>query len=429
MTLKLGFVTLLVLGGLAFGAEVITKDEVSKVIGVLAADEMEGRKAGTEGAQKAAAYIIEQFKNAGLVPAEGLADVAGYRHRFNMTESASGEATLTLNGKGVSEASFAFRFNGGEIHLTNPNGLEQVAVGPEENLRARVGNLMRSKNPTVILIHPDQRGFFERLQSYISAPHIAEDGDESAMSLWILTEETEVKSLDFKAANQVRKLEFANVVAKIPGKKSDEVVMFSAHYDHLGRIKAVNGDEIANGADDDASGVTALIMLARHFAAGPKPERTLLFVAFTAEEAGTLGSQAFSRVIKPDAIVAGINMEMVGKPSKFGKGQLFITGYERSDLGELFKKNLMGTAFAVHPDPYPDLKLFFRSDNAPFARLGVPAHSFSTVQIDQDKLYHTVDDEVETLDMDHFTAAIQAIAAGAKGLIYGSDMPTRLEKQ
>jgi len=426
---KIGFVACLLWSGLAFGLDPITKEEVSAVINVLASDDMEGRKAGTEGARKAAAYIIEQFKNAGLVPAEGMANLKGYRHTFDMVERAPGEATLVLNGNRISDASFAFRFGGGEIHLSNTDGLETVVIGAKDNLRAQAGNLLRSEKPTLILIDPVQRGFFERLKSYLSSPNMVAKEDRAAMSLWVVTEDTTVESLDFKAKNENREVEFANVVAKIPGKKANEVVMFSAHYDHLGRIKAVDGDDIANGADDDGSGVTAMIMLARHFASGPKPERALLFIAFTAEESGTLGSRAFAQVVKPDEIVAGINMEMVGKPSKFGKGQLFVTGYERSDLGELFKKNLEGTDYDVHPDPYPDLNLFFRSDNAPFARLGVPAHSFSTVQIDKDKLYHTVNDEVETLDMEHFTAAINAIAAGAKGLVYGSETPKRLEKQ
>ena len=118
---------------------------------------------------------------------------------------------------------------------------------------------------------------------------------------------------------------------------------------------------------------------------------------------------------------------MIGKPSKFGKGQLFLTGFERSDLGTLLQKQLEGSTFGVHPDPYPQMNLFFRSDNAPFARLGVPAHTLSTVEIDKDKFYHTVNDEVETLDLDHFTAAIQGIAKAVTGLVHGQDTPTRIQ--
>lgn len=91
------------------------------------------------------------------------------------------------------------------------------------------------------------------------------------------------------------------------------------------------------------------------------------------------------------------------------------------------QKRMENTEFALHPDPYPTMNLFFRSDNAPFARLGVPAHTVSAAQIDQDKFYHTVDDEVETLDMEHLTAAIKAVATGVAGLVNGEDTPTRLK--
>jgi Zn-dependent M28 family amino/carboxypeptidase len=245
--------------------------------------------------------------------------------------------------------------------------------------------------------------------------------------VFILTEEQEVNSLEGKLTNTLENVNFANVVGVLPGKRTDEYLLFSAHYDHLGKIEPVDGDAIANGADDDASGVTGIILLARYFAAGEMPERTLVFVAFTAEEMGTLGSRQFSKVIKPEQIVAGINLEMIGKPSKFGKGQVFLTGFDRSDLGSLMQKRMENTEFALHPDPYPTMNLFFRSDNAPFARLGVPAHTVSAAQIDQDKFYHTVDDEVETLDMEHLTAAIKAVATGVAGLVNGEDTPTRLK--
>ena len=91
--------------------------------------------------------------------------------------------------------------------------------------------------------------------------------------------------------------------------------------------------------------------------------------------------------------------------------------------------HLQGKAFGFHPDPYPKQNLFYRSDNATLARLGVPAHSVSSDQIDKDPYYHTVDDEIETLDMEHLTQMIQAIAEGVQTLISGEDTPTRIEKE
>jgi Zn-dependent M28 family amino/carboxypeptidase len=194
----------------------------------------------------------------------------------------------------------------------------------------------------------------------------------------------------------------------------------------MGIGKAVNGDSIYNGANDNASGTTAVILLANHFKALNNNERTLVFVAFTAEEMGMFGSQFFSKQINPQDVVAMVNIEMIGTDSKFGKNSAFITGYERSDLGKILQKNLEGSAFSIHPDPYPDLQLFYRSDNATLARLGVPAHTVSTSKMDVEPHYHKVSDEVSTLDLQNMTEIIKAIAESTKSLINKKDAPSRV---
>ena len=222
-------------------------------------------------------------------------------------------------------------------------------------------------------------------------------------------------------------LELFNVVGVLEGKeKKDEFVVVSAHYDHLGVLKAVNGDSIANGADDDASGVTAVLTLAKYFKDKDNNVRSIVFVAFTAEEKGLWGSNYFGTQVNPDEIVAGINIEMIGKDSKFGPKTAFLTGFERSDFGEIIQKNLKGTDYKLFPDPYKEFQLFYRSDNASLARLGIPAHTFSTCPIDKDVYYHTVDDEVETLDVGTITETIRAIAVGTRSIIDGSTTPSRL---
>lgn len=220
-----------------------------------------------------------------------------------------------------------------------------------------------------------------------------------------------------------------NVVGVIPGKtKPEEFVLFSAHYDHIGIITPMQGDSIANGADDDASGVTAVIALANYFKKINNNARTLIFVAFTAEEIGGFGAQFFSKPVNPDNVVAMFNIEMIGKPSKFGENSAFITGFERSDFGTILQKSLAGTKFTFHPDPYIKENLFYRSDNATLARLGVPAHTISTVQIDKDDFYHTVKDEVSTLDMNNITSTIKAIALSSRSIVAGEATPTRVAK-
>ena len=123
-----------------------------------------------------------------------------------------------------------------------------------------------------------------------------------------------------------------------------------------------------------------------------------------------------------------INMEMIGKDSKFGPNSLYVTGFDASNLGALMQENLKGSSFTFHPDPYKTQNLFYRSDNAVLAALGVPAHTFSTSQIDKDAYYHTVKDDVSTLDLNNIKSSIEAIAAGAIGIINGTQTPSRVEK-
>ncbi len=220
----------------------------------------------------------------------------------------------------------------------------------------------------------------------------------------------------------------ANIVGVIPGKsKKEEYVIFSGHYDHLGVGKDMIGDSIYNGANDDAAGITAVIMLAKYFNEIKDNERTIVFAAFTAEESGGFGSQYFSQQFDPEKVVAMFNIEMIGTESKWGKNSAYITGYERTDMGTILQKNLEGTAFTFYPDPYPTQKLFFRSDNATLARLGVPAHTISTSKMDNEPNYHKVSDEVKTLDLDNMTMIIKAIALSSKTIIDGKETPTRVK--
>lgn len=220
-----------------------------------------------------------------------------------------------------------------------------------------------------------------------------------------------------------------NIAGIIPGKsKATELVVFSGHYDHLGIVKGSEQDSIANGADDDASGITAMIALAKYYKALNNNERTLIFVAFTAEEIGGFGSKHFSKNLNPDDVVAMFNIEMIGKESRFGKNAAFITGFDKSDFGKILQNNLKGTEFSFHPDPYIRQNLFYRSDNATLAALGVPAHTISTDQIDTDAFYHTVKDEYGTLDTENILSTIKAIAKSAITIIKGTDTPSRIPR-
>jgi Zn-dependent M28 family amino/carboxypeptidase len=121
------------------------------------------------------------------------------------------------------------------------------------------------------------------------------------------------------------------------------------------------------------------------------------------------------------------NIEMIGKPAVSGPNTAWITGFERSTFGRILQEAVAGTEYEFYADPYPGQNLFYRSDNATLARLGVPAHTISTTPIDVDPDYHQVSDEVETLDLDHMTNTIRAIAMGAATIVSGEATPTRVD--
>lgn len=283
---------------------------VRKHLYTLASDDMQGRKSGTEGIEKAAKYIENEFKKIGLSTFDGL---GSFRQTFNFTPRGSKEEITSSNIIGVLEGS----------------------------------------------------------------------------------------------------------------SKKEEYVVISAHYDHLGMKKSGSGDLIFNGANDDASGVTGVLTLAEYFKKVGN-ERSIVFVAFTAEEMGLIGSTYFGKGIDASKFIAGINLEMIGKTPSSGPNTAWLTGFERSDFGKIVQKNLEGSGYQLFPDPYKKFNLFFRSDNASLARLGVPSHTFSTTAIDVDKDYHQVSDHAETLNMTVITQTIQAVAKGTKSIIDGIDTPTRV---
>jgi Zn-dependent M28 family amino/carboxypeptidase len=234
------------------------------------------------------------------------------------------------------------------------------------------------------------------------------------------------QTFTFKNRSTKETITSSNIIGVLEGKsKKEEYVIISAHYDHLGMKKSGGVDLIYNGANDDASGVTGVLALAAYFKEVGH-ERTLVFAAFTAEEMGLIGSTHFGKGIDATKFVAGINLEMIGKTPSFGPNTAWLTGFERSDFGTIIQRNLEGTGYQLFPDPYKKFNLFFRSDNASLARLGVPSHTFSTTPIDVDPDYHKVSDESETLNMTVITQTIQAVAQGTESIINGKDTPTRV---
>lgn len=203
--------------------------------------------------------------------------------------------------------------------------------------------------------------------------------------------------------------------------RAGKVVVVTAHYDHVGKRPprpdtpaAAEGDSIYNGADDDASGVTAVLEVARSMSQDGPGARTVLFLLVTGEEMGLLGSRWYveNPTFPLDSTVANLNVEMLGRPGPDygGAGAGWLTGFERSSLGPI----LVAAGLQVKPDPFPERGLFFASDNAAFAMEGIPAHTLSSSDLHED--YHTPDDEVERIDFESMTRVVETLLAAVRVL-------------
>ncbi|MBC8988307.1 M20/M25/M40 family metallo-hydrolase [Pedobacter sp. N36a] len=407
--------------------KIITRPYVERLIKTLSSDEMEGRATFSPGIEKAADFISAEFKSIGLKPLEG----NSFRQSFTKKKLKPVSTKVSIDGKEIPATDVLVYGNTSEnqsFDQSNSDGW--VKMDPEKPFMAQLRSLTKEKKKQVVLVDAKFTEAFKRIHDYLAqGADVDEKHVNDAAYVFVLGVDNVVKDFKVDLKNKLEVLPLFNVAGMIPGKsKAKELVVFSGHYDHLGIIKSEGTDSIANGADDDASGTTAMIALAKYYKKLNNNARTLIFVAFTAEEIGGYGARHFSEKLNPDEVVAMFNIEMIGKDSKFGKNTAFITGFDKSDFGKILQKNLEGTEFTFHPDPYPQQNLFYRSDNATLAALGVPAHTISTDQIDSDKFYHTVKDEFETLDVDNILSTIKGIAKSAITIVQGTDTPTRIPK-
>ena len=231
----------------------------------------------------------------------------------------------------------------------------------------------------------DMKGFVEKSRSK----------DFKAVSLGL--------KADASVVNKIKKDVSQNVIAKIIGtEKPDEVIIYTAHWDHLGVGPVIDGDSIYNGAHDNASGVASLLTIAKVFAEQKeKPKRTIVFLAVTAEEQGLLGSKYYAEnPIYPTAkSVANINMDGLYYMGKMN--DLTIVGYGQSELDELAEELAEAQGRYVLADPEPSKGYFFRSDHFQFAKVGVPAiFSYGSY----DAVNGGIDYARETLDAYNATA-------------------------
>lgn len=409
--------------------EIIKTEEVNRIISTLADDDMLGRGLTNGGAAKASAFIEEEFKRIGL---NYFGNLTSYRQEFNLINIKRKEIIVSLNDSTysndrvlvVSDREYSIYQKTDSVKTV----FEVVQIRGRDNFQAKLGSIEKSEKDVIVLVDEFHATIFKRYKEFFPANKLSQQIRPNRAFVFILTKDTEVKNCYIFAQNELNTIKVNNVVGVLPGKsKPDEFVLFSGHYDHIGFIAPRLNDSIANGADDNASGVTATIALAEYYKTLNTNERSLLFVAFTAEEIGGYGATEFIKIIDPKKIITMLNFEMLGKEAKWGPKSAFITGYKFSNLGKILQFEAGKIGFKLNPDPYTTQNLFFRSDNAAFAREGIPAHTLSTVQIDVDRYYHSVKDDMNTIQLDNLVDVIRAFAKMTEPLVSGRETPNRID--
>ncbi|APG61116.1 M28 family peptidase [Christiangramia salexigens] len=209
-----------------------------------------------------------------------------------------------------------------------------------------------------------------------------------------------------------------NIVGVLKGGNEElknEVILIGAHYDHIGSGKEIQGDTIANGANDNASGTVGVMELARQFSKINSNGRSIIFALFSGEEMGLKGSKHLAKKMKSTGvyIYAMINLEMIGVPMKAKDYQAYITGYDISNLAEKFNEYSDGNKILGFLPQAGQLNLFKRSDNYPFyEEFNVPAQTICTFDFSNYPYYHHVDDEAEYLDAEHMADLIGKLIPG-----------------
>jgi len=400
---------------------IINVKEVERIEKTLSADSMEGRRTFSSGIDKAAAFIAGEFANTGL---QTLQPNTSYLQSFKMIKAKFVNASAILDGSEMNSRNIIAITCKPELSVNEKSGYEINTIAKGANFFGEARKYLSLSKNVIVLVDSSFSGNFGRLIQFKSAMFKSNNS-----VIFLLGAQVPVK-YTINITHTIEEQKLANIVGVLPGKSlPKEYVIFSGHYDHLGinSKNVVNNDSIFNGANDDAAGTTAMMMLAKYYKALGNNERTLIFAAFTAEEVGGFGATYFSKQFNPDEVVAMFNIEMIGTESKWGTNSAYITGFEKSNMGAMLQENLKGSEFNFYADPYPEQQLFYRSDNATLARLGVPAHTISTSKMDNEPNYHKASDEIGTLDMNNMAKIIKAIAVSASGIVSGKQTPSRVD--
>lgn len=432
----------------------ITEKDVTAAIVFLSSDELGGRDTPSPGLTVASSYIAARFQAAGL---EGGADDGSFYqvHEIATTMVPREGITATVNGKSISH--FGLLYAGveavefkGEIKQVSHNDenwrkekydgavyfTPAPVTGPRDipNLIRQLSALRRN-GATAVLLQVDEDNPLVGEAGRALEPRMVNPRMGSGSSLTtLLVPKTDMDGevvLNLPPQKS-GKAEVRNVIGVLKGSDtelSEEAIIFSAHLDHVGRDARLP-DPIFNGADDDASGCTAVCELADAYGAlRIAPKRTVIFMTFWGEERGLLGSRHYAN--NPEwpleKTIANINIEMVGRPEPGAHEKAWMTGWYASDLGELMNQGSDRIGVRIFEHPKFSEMLYRASDNASFVDKGVIAHSFSAGSLHDD--YHQPSDEWERLNLRHMTKVIQGLFMGSLPIANGDVTPKPAEKK
>lgn len=213
-----------------------------------------------------------------------------------------------------------------------------------------------------------------------------------------------------------------NIVGVVEGndpKLKNEYIILGGHYDHIGKGKIVEGDSIANGANDDASGTIAAMEFGRYFAKTKTNKRSILITLYSAEEMGLKGSGHLAERLYADGIdvYTMINFEMIGVPRAEDQSMAYMSGYDQSNFAPILNKYAGEEVIGFFPKA-KEFQLFYRSDNYPFFKeLKIPAHAISTFDFTNYDYYHHVDDEADQMDYAHMSSFINKMLPALEGMM------------
>jgi aminopeptidase YwaD len=404
----------------------------------LASDALQGRGSATRDEAIAAAYVASQFEGFGLQPAPTM---SGYlqtariiRPRLNGAPALSvGGAPIAdvmlLSTSGASVRGMAAIYASEDV-AGLPAADVVIATAPKADI-AKFARAARQKKIKLLIVKESDatKAWYRGNGNQPSVPSYFEGAPpRERPTLAVLSADAVDRLVARQAGGEIaltmppmlnEASTTTNAIGYLPGRDPKAgFIVFSAHLDHLG----VRPDgTIMHGANDDASGTTAVLELARALASGKPPRRGILFVCYGSEEIGGYGSRYFGAhpPVPLTSIVANIEFEMIGaQDPKLPDGVMMMTGFERSNLGEALRQQ----GALITSDPYPEQHFFERSDNYQLALTGVVAHTISGWAVPP--TYHQPSDTLESLNIAFMTRAIQSLIAPARWLAESDFQPS-----